>query len=233
MERLYYRFYHPDAFRNEDQILDETYRRLLQPGLSVLDAGAGAGELFPHDYRALCREVVGVDLDPRVVRNPTLTRGVVASLDAMPFPEGAFDLVFSRWVFEHLPDPARVAAEFHRVLRPGGRVVVITPNRWHYMTAISSFTSLGFHRRLNGRLGRACDDVFPTRYRANTEGALRRAFEASGFETEALLHLERAPNYLVFHPATFLAGVAYERLVNASEHLAPLRLILLGTFLRR
>ena len=233
VEPLYYRYYHPDHFENEDQILDRTYRALLRPDLCVLDAGAGAGEIFPMDYRPLCREIVGVDLDPRVVTNPTLTRGVVAPLDALPFPDRSFDLIFSRWVFEHLEDPAGVAGEFARVLRPGGRAVVVTPNRFHYMTVGASLTPLWVHRRFNALLGRKGEDVFPTVYRANTRSALTSLFDAAGFETETLQQIECAPNYLVFHPLAFLGGVAYERLVNRFGALADLRLILLGTFRRR
>lgn len=232
VERLFYRYYHPHAFQNEDEILDSTYRRLLSPEVRALDAGAGAGERFPNDYRSLCREIVGVDLDPRVTTNPTLHRGVVAPLDALPFPDASFDLVFSRWVFEHLPEPERVVHEIARVLRPGGRAVVITPSRFHYMTVISSLTPLRFHRGVNRVLGRKGEDVFQTAYRANTRRRLTELFRREGFETEELRQLECAPNYLVFHPGAFLLGVAYERLVNSTPWLAGLRLILLGTFRR-
>lgn len=233
MERLFYRYYHPAVFLNEDQVLDVTYRRLLAPDLRVLDAGAGTGEIFSNDYRGLCKEIVGVDVDPRVVANPTLTRGLVAPLDALPFPDAHFDLVFSRWVFEHLQNPARVIAELGRVLKPGGRAVVITPNRLHYMTLVSSLTPLLFHRAFNRVLGRESADVFPTVYRANTRRRLTTLFADGGFETQELLQLECAPNYLVFHPAAFLLGVGYERLVNRFAWLSGLRLILLGTFRRR
>ena len=233
MERLFYHYYHPHAFWNEDQILEATLRKLLAPNLRVLDAGAGAGDLFPKDFRRLCKEVIGVDLDPRVAENPMLTRGLVAPLDALPFPDGHFDLIFSRWVFEHLEQPECVIGEMARVLSPGGRVVVMTPNRFHYMTLVSSLTPLRFHRLWNRMLGRESADVFPTVYRANTRRRLETLFSEAGFETEALLQLECAPNYLVFHPATFLLGVAYERLVNRFGWLAGVRLILLGTFRRR
>jgi SAM-dependent methyltransferase len=46
----------------------------------------------------------------------------------LPFPDGRFDLLVSIDVHEHLRHPERLAAEFQRVLGPGGRAVVSTPN---------------------------------------------------------------------------------------------------------
>ena len=39
---------------------------------------------------------------------------------ALPFPDATFDAVHASWLLEHVPDPARVVAEVHRVLKPGG-----------------------------------------------------------------------------------------------------------------
>lgn len=46
----------------------------------------------------------------------------------LPFPDGCFDLLVSIDVHEHLPHPERLARETFRVLKPGGRAVVTTPN---------------------------------------------------------------------------------------------------------
>lgn len=47
----------------------------------------------------------------------------------LPFPDQSFDTVLSFQVFEHVPDTARYLAEIRRVLRPGGRLVLVTPDR--------------------------------------------------------------------------------------------------------
>jgi 2-polyprenyl-3-methyl-5-hydroxy-6-metoxy-1,4-benzoquinol methylase len=54
--------------------------------------------------------------------------------DPLPFPEGTFDLVWCTEVIEHLRSPAAAVAEFKRVLRPSGTMVVTTPNSrlWIY-----------------------------------------------------------------------------------------------------
>ena len=48
-----------------------------------------------------------------------------ASVDALDAPDAAFDFAIARYVFQHLPDPLLAAREAHRVLRPGGKLVVI------------------------------------------------------------------------------------------------------------
>ena len=51
---------------------------------------------------------------------------VVADSHALPFADGTFEAVIAMNAFEHYRDPARAAAEIHRVLQPGGRVLIRT-----------------------------------------------------------------------------------------------------------
>jgi SAM-dependent methyltransferase len=49
----------------------------------------------------------------------------------LPFPDGHFDTVLVNEVLEHVPDQDKALLEIHRVLRPGGYLVVFSPNRWY------------------------------------------------------------------------------------------------------
>jgi len=49
--------------------------------------------------------------------------------DGLPFPDGALDVVTMLAVIEHIRDPAPLLAEIHRVLAPGGRLIMTTPKR--------------------------------------------------------------------------------------------------------
>nr|WP_255654984.1 methyltransferase domain-containing protein [Cohnella sp. REN36] len=124
---------HPDVY------LEHLYRYLLAlpyvQGKIVLDAacGTGYGTAMMKDGGAL--DVAGVDLDPGSIERASrdyVSPGVgfaVADVLSLPFEAGAFDVVVSFETIEHVPDGAAWLAEAARVLKPGGRLLVSTPNR--------------------------------------------------------------------------------------------------------
>ena len=85
----------------------------------LLDAGAGRGEQYPYDYREHVARVIGVDVTTAVRENDNIDTPVVGDLSALPFADGTFDLVFSKYVLEHLADPLAAFCEIRRVTRPG------------------------------------------------------------------------------------------------------------------
>jgi SAM-dependent methyltransferase len=104
----------------------------LVEGKDVLDAGCGEG----YGAALLARDagsVVGTDLEQEVVEHATArypsVRFQTADLTALPFPEQSFDAVVSLQVIEHLQRPREFVSECARVLRPGGVLVLSTPNR--------------------------------------------------------------------------------------------------------
>ncbi len=90
--------------------------------MKILDVGCGINK-HPGS--------IGID------RNAATRADIVADLDHFPFPvrDGAFDQVRAIHVIEHVADVIKTMEEFHRVLKPGGRVILATP---HY-TDFSSF----------------------------------------------------------------------------------------------
>jgi GT2 family glycosyltransferase/SAM-dependent methyltransferase len=108
--------------------------RDLARGLRVLDFACGEG--YGTDLLAqTAREVVGIDPDEVSIaqaRNayPAANLRFEAGSDGeLPLPDGSIDLVVSFETLEHLPDQDRFLAEIRRVLAPGGRLLVSTPDR--------------------------------------------------------------------------------------------------------
>jgi SAM-dependent methyltransferase len=105
----------------------------------VLDAPCGTGELAEQMARR-GDQVWAVDLNAATLVARDGVRFDVVDLNGpLPYPDGFFDLIVSLEGLEHLESPARCLGEFARVLRPGGRLVVTTPNvnnlqsRWEYL----------------------------------------------------------------------------------------------------
>ena len=98
----------------------------------LLDVGCGNGR-FLAQMRKLGWEVVGVEPDPEAVRIAKERFGLEVfqgTLEEAGFPDNSFDAITMNHVIEHVPDPIRLLAECRRVLKPGGKLVVVTPNIW-------------------------------------------------------------------------------------------------------
>ena len=203
---------------------------LLFPGIRVLNLGSGGGP-GSVDLGAPDHTIVGIDPDPAVAKNRSLTHRSQGLAEALPFRDQVFDLVFMDWVVEHLGSPVDTAREIARVLRPGGYLAFRTGNLLHYSYAISRFTPQSFHNAVVRLVG-AQEEIhtFPTYYRMNTVAAIRRTMDTVGLREDLILLNEPNPAYLGMSSATYLAGVAYERMVNGFGFLRSLRANILGRF---
>jgi SAM-dependent methyltransferase len=109
-------------------------------GCDVLDIACGEG-YGSSLLAAVARSVVGVDIDPASVRhaaarypamNLTFRTGPAT---AIPLDDASVDVVVSFETIEHLAEQREMMTEFVRVLRPGGRLVISSPNKLVYSDA--------------------------------------------------------------------------------------------------
>jgi SAM-dependent methyltransferase len=138
-ERLYPSLTNPNwlVLRRRREIFQKWLEQVDGRDLNVLDVG---GRIQP--YRPLLegrlRRYLAVDLRPTPLVN------VVARGEQIPLASAHFDLVICTQVLEYIPDPAGVIAEIHRVLKPGGCLLLSVPaasprdadeDRWRFLPA--------------------------------------------------------------------------------------------------
>jgi SAM-dependent methyltransferase len=104
-------------------------RRLDSPGGRLIDVGCGSG-WSAYLFARQGFDTTEVDLNPASVEAPPADnlRFVRGDARALPFEDGAFDVVVTFQALEHVPDPWRALEEMLRLARPGGLVGVIGPN---------------------------------------------------------------------------------------------------------
>jgi SAM-dependent methyltransferase len=225
-QELRSRYYEPSFRGMYDRLLD-TILDHVKPDDVVLDAGCGSGRVFQHRLAGRVARVVGVDVTNEPKGNPNIDDAVRGDLRSLPFRAERFSIAIVSHVAEHLTEPEAVFRELAAALAPGGRLFVLTPNRWHYVALGARLLPHRAHVAFNNWRGIDSRDIFPTAYKANTAGRLRMLAEAAGLEVERLDRFETEPEYLAFHPLTYAAGVGYERAVNRFDLLAGLRVSLL------
>jgi SAM-dependent methyltransferase len=101
----------------------------MKPG-RLFDAGCGDGQ-FVHFMKQKGWQGKGVDFDAAAIETGRKKYGVdieVGDFQAVPIEESAFDAVTMSHVIEHVPDPIACLDKCRRLLKPGGRLVVSTPN---------------------------------------------------------------------------------------------------------
>lgn len=170
------------------------------PDDTVLDVACGPG-LVVSAFARVVRHATGVDLTPAMLdraRAHAAEVGVAnvawrsGDVTALPFADGAFSLVVSRFAFHHFPDPAAVLREMVRVCRPGGRIVVqdVTPDpakaeRFNLMERLrdpshTRALPLGELAGLFVAAGLPAPAVTPTRLKSDVDGMLSRSFPDPG-----------------------------------------------------
>jgi len=101
----------------------------MKRGDRLLDAGCGRGD-FAKGFKELGMEVSGIDYeksDSEILKDIEI-KITDLEKDVFPFNGGVFDFVFSKSVIEHLWTPDNFIKEIYRVLKPRGKVIVMTPD---------------------------------------------------------------------------------------------------------
>ena len=127
--------------------LDQRWRRFavkhaaVEPGDAVLDVACGTGDLSRLFAESGASKVVGLDYTEEMLAVAREKRGqstgrvareieyVRGDAQALPFADASFDIISIAFGIRNVQDPAKAVGEFLRVLKPGGRLVVLEFDR--------------------------------------------------------------------------------------------------------
>ncbi len=137
----------------------------VQPGEHILDVGCGTGDLALLAQKRVgsSGQAAGIDASPEMIdvarrkaaRAHSGADFRLSAIEQMPFPDGAFDVVFSSLMMHHLPDDLqpRALAEVRRVIKPGGRLVIVDFKQAVGMQSLAALVkTAGFNQVTSGDL---------------------------------------------------------------------------------
>ncbi|NBE56754.1 class I SAM-dependent methyltransferase [Streptomyces boluensis] len=213
---------HYDSFaeaytaENENNLINAYYERPAMTALAgevtghrILDAGCGSGPLSAA-LRDRGAEVTGIDSSAAMLALARRRLGADADLrlgdlrEPLPFADGAFDGVVASLVLHYLEDWGPTLAEFRRVLRPGGRLIVSVdhpfvaytiqePRPDYYAT-----TSYAFEWEFNGQR-------VPMKFWRKPLHAMTDAFTGAGFRLATISEPQPDPAARELFPEEFAA----------------------------
>ncbi len=198
-------------------------RSLVKPDSVVLDIGCGRNKVKSEDpvlarralynLRGLGQKVIGIDPDDVAAHNPLIDEfRKITDFNHWPVEDASIDVAYSDFVVEHVENIDSYFSECHRVLKPGGYLCLRTPNVLSYFGIVSRLIPDRYHAKVAAKVQteRAAVDVFPTFYRCNTIGKMRRTLRRFGFDACVCGH-EAEPQYFSFSKVLYWLATVHQR----------------------
>ncbi len=171
----------PGELKYNEQLIKWLVLRGIVPrnkGIKILDLGSGRGHFYFALKKSGFKNVSAADISPEF--DECVKADVTKKL---PFKDGEFDLVISRDIAEHIRESENFFSEQLRILKKGGRIIVMTPNVAHLS------------------LGEFFDDY--THVMPYTKKSLAEAFKMHGFENPRVRLLRAVPRLWKYTPRAF------------------------------
>ena len=95
-------------------------------GTRVLDLGSGTGAAFQQLQNF---DVTAVDPDEKMLELNEFSNKVIGGAENLPFPDNSFDSIYCAFVWRNINEPKKSIDEVYRVLRPGGKFILLDMTR--------------------------------------------------------------------------------------------------------
>ena len=95
-------------------------------GTRVLDLGSGTGAAFQQLQNF---DVTAVDPDEKMLQLNEFSNKVISGAENLPFPDNSFDSIYCAFVWRNINEPKKGMDEVYRVLRPGGKFILLDMTR--------------------------------------------------------------------------------------------------------
>ena len=201
--------------------LGSLFRRYIEPGSRVLDVGSGYGIFYmisedwdlERGFEITCCDLDVAAMDKMRALAPRWNWVVADALD-LPWEDGAFDAIYAGEIIEHVPSPAVALSEWGRLLRPGGTMVLSTPNRDRLLARANHAAMPVHHEHIH--------EMSLAELRAAVREAGFSVLKVSGVYLEYLINWWRPPGSRVDLLTARLGHPRYHALYKASMELGRL-----------
>lgn len=166
---------HKDRYKKDLDVFNEYFK-----GGKILEIGSNPFHIT-YCLKNLGYEITGIDVNPDpfeqfLEKHKLDIKKVNIEIEALPFKNNTFELILLNEVFEHLMvDPIFVLKEINRVLKPGGILILTTPNLY------------AFHKILMFLSGRSINDAYDEFNKKNIYGYIGHIREYSTYEIKKFL----------------------------------------------
>ena len=204
-----------DRVFDREQLANAIFKRevleLVSPESNVLDLGCGCTASFLRSLSSCFRKGYGVDLEVSetiIDGNIQIMRG---DAEEIPLPDSSVDVAILMSVVEHLRNPERVFLECKRVLKPGGGILLMAPNKLYPPILVGRAFPHRFRQWVNMAItGTPMDVTFPAYYRANSVRALQHIASITGLRVARVRFLPDHPRYFMFSTLIYRFAAAIE-----------------------
>ncbi len=200
------------SYRFSNDIYEDAIKERLREGICWVDLGCGRNELM-DELRDFGANSFGLDclIHPQLILKPH-QRFIQAEVAYIPCADNSIDVISSNTLMEHLADPASALIEIKRCLKPGGVLIIRTPNAHHILNLLFRLVPEVLKKWLIlNVLGVPSEDVFPTFYRANRWKDISRLCRDAGFDNFKITAVEDVHTAFAFF---FLLSLLYYSLVR-------------------